>query len=125
MPLLRADQVEAVLKRGHSTRVAADLPARFQPGEAVRTKTMNPRGHTRLPRYARGRSGTILRDQGVFVFPDSNAAGAGEKPQHLYAVRFSAAELWGADGEPGHYVFIDLFEDYLLPAEAEIESAAP
>lgn len=118
MPLLQADQVEGALKRGHSTRVARDIPPGFKAGDAVQAKNINPPGHTRLPRYARGRVGVIDRDHGVFVFPDSSAAGAGDKPQHLYAVRFSAMELWGPTAEPGQHVFIDLFEDYLLPAEA-------
>ncbi|HMB77267.1 MAG TPA: SH3-like domain-containing protein [Kiloniellaceae bacterium] len=123
MPLLRADQVEAVLSRGHSTRVALDIPPRFRSGQAVLTKNINPQGHTRLPRYARGRKGLVLRDHGVFVFPDSSAAGTGDCPQHLYAVRFSAAELWGPEGEPGQYVIVDLFEDYLLPVGAGATSA--
>lgn len=116
MPLLRADQVEAALRKGHSTRVAEDMPPRFRPGDTVRARNMNPQGHTRLPRYVRGRNGVIERAHGVFVFPDSSAAGEGDQPQHLYAVRFSAAELWGPDAAPGQFVFLDLFEGYLLPA---------
>ena len=119
MPVLRADQVEATLRRGHSTRVAVEITARFEPGDVVRAKNINPRGHTRLPRYARGRIGVVARDHGVFVFPDSSAAGQGEQPQHLYSVRFAARELWGEDARSGESVLIDLFEDYLEPENAK------
>ena len=118
MPTLKADQVEATLSRGHSTRVATEIPARFRAGDLVRAKNLNPRGHTRLPRYVRGCVGAIDRDHGVFVFPDSSATGAGEQPQHLYAVRFSAVELWGPEASAEQSVYVDLFEDYLLPTEA-------
>jgi nitrile hydratase len=118
MPVLRADQVEATLSRGHSTRAAVEITARFEPGDVVRAKNINPRGHTRLPRYARGRIGVVARDHGVFVFPDSSAAGQGEQPQHLYSVRFAARELWGEEARAGESVLIDLFEDYLEPENA-------
>jgi nitrile hydratase len=54
--------------------------------------------------------------QPACVFPDSNARGLGENPQHLYNVRFAAADLWGDAAEPGTAVHIDLFEPYLEPA---------
>ncbi len=85
----------------------------------MRAKNINPRGHTRLPRYARGRTGVVARDHGVFVFPDSSAADQGEQPQHLYSVRFAARELWGEEARAGESVLIDLFEDYLEPENAE------
>ena len=64
---------------------------------------MHPRGHTRLPRYARGKRGVIHRCHGIHVFPDTHAHGQGEQPQPLYSVRFDARELWGeaAEREPG------------------------
>ena len=116
MAVLRADQVEATLSRGHSTRAAVEITARFEPDDVVRAKNINPRGHTRLPRYARGRVGVVARDHGVFVFPDSSAADQGEQPQHLYSVRFAARELWGEGAGAGESVLIDLFADYLEPA---------
>ena len=98
---------------------ARKLPAvvaRFKAAQRVRARNMHPTTHTRLPRYARGRMGTIDRDLGVFVFPDTNVYGRGEKPQHLYTVRFSARELWGDQAVPQDVVFIDMWEDYLEPA---------
>ena len=64
-------------------------------GQRVRTRNMHPTGHTRLPRYARGRVGVVERVHGAHVLPDANAHGAGEQPQWLYTVRFAARELWG------------------------------
>ena len=88
---------------------------RFAPGDPVRTRAMHPRGHTRLPRYARGKGGVIHCCHGIHVFPDTNAHGQGEQPQPLYSVRFDARELWGESAEPNQVVHIDLWESYLLP----------
>ena len=103
------------------TRLAAcegpgAVAPRFAVGQQVRTRNMNPIGHTRLPRYARAKSGTIERDHGVFLFPDTNAHFLGEKPQHVYSVRFAARELWGEQASPRDAVYIDLWDDYLEPA---------
>jgi nitrile hydratase len=88
---------------------------RFAPGDPVRTREMHPHGHTRLPRYARGKRGVIHRWHGIHVFPDTHAHGRGEQPQPLYSVRFDARELWGESAEPNQAVHIDLWESYLLP----------
>ena len=99
-------------------RTTAEVPQRFRPGDAVIARNIHPPHHTRLPRYARGRRGDIVGEHGIFVFPDKNAQGAGERPQHLYAVRFAARELWGPEAAEGDHLFLDLFEDYLEPATA-------
>ena len=114
-PPLRAGQVAAFLLP--PSRKAPDgSPARFQTGQTVRTKNIHPTGHTRLPRYARGRLGTIARDSGVFPFPDALAHSLPDKPQHCYSVRFAARELWGEQASARDAVYIDLFDDYLEPA---------
>jgi nitrile hydratase subunit beta len=87
--------------------------ARFKPGDPVRARNINPPGHTRLPRYARGKAGVVVRDWGVFVFPDTNAHRAGTRQQHCYAVAFDAHELWGKPARAKERVNIDLWEDYL------------
>jgi len=102
----------AILKGGPTHREITAKP-RFAAGQAVRAKEINPTGHTRLPRYVRGRLGTIERDHGAHVFPDSNAKLQGEKPQLLYTVRFAARELWGEAANPADAVYLDLWEDYL------------
>lgn len=116
MPTLRAADVPRALGNRRAARMDVDLPPRFKPGDRVRTRNMHPIGHTRLPRYARGRIGVIDRDHGVFVFPDAHAAGLGKVPQHCYSVRFSAQELWGPAASPREFVYVDLFDDYLEPA---------
>ena len=68
------------------------------------------------PRYARGKLGTIERDHGVFLFADSNAHFQGEKPQHLYSVRFAARELWGEQAAARDAVYVNLWDDHLEPA---------
>jgi len=90
--------------------------ARFHVGQQVRARNINSTGHTRLPRYARGKVGVIDRDHGVHVFPDTNAHFLGEKPQHVYSVRFPARELWGEQASPRDSVHIDLWDDYLESA---------
>ena len=90
--------------------------ARFTAGQPVRARNMNPVTHTRLPRYARGKSGTVVRDYGVFVFPDTSAVFLGESPQHLYSVRFSARELWGEQASRLDSVYVDMWDNYLEPA---------
>jgi nitrile hydratase len=115
-PPLSAAQVPAmVTNRGQFER-PVNTPPRFAVGEAVRAKKINPTGHTRLPRYARGNLGTVDRIHGVHVFPDSNAHFEGERPQYLYSVRFSARELWGEAAAARDAVYIDLWESYLDPA---------
>ena len=89
---------------------------RFKAGQAVRARDINPTGHTRLPRYVRGRCGTIERDHGAHVFPDSNARNLGEDAQHLYSVRFTARELWGEAASSRDAVYLDLWDSYLEPA---------
>jgi nitrile hydratase len=90
-------------------------PPRFAAGDRVVTRNTQPKGHTRLPRYARGKRGVIDSNHGTYVFPDVNALGLGEQPQPLYSVRFAASELWGDTAEPNQSVNIDLWESYLLP----------
>ena len=97
---------------------------RFKAGDPVLARNMNPEGHTRIPRYARGHHGTIYRDWGVFVFPDTHAHGEGAKPQHCYAVEFEGRELWGGDHPAGERVYIDLWEDYLEAAGAEAHAGS-
>jgi len=85
-------------------------------GDRVRTLNMHPQGHTRLPRYARDREGVIERVHGAHVFPDTNAHGAGEKPQWLYTVRFAGREVWGEAVDASLVVSVDAWESYLEPA---------
>jgi nitrile hydratase len=116
MPLLTADRVPQMVSRSAGFRMDVDLPAKFKPGDRVRTRNDHPPGHTRLPRYARGREGVVERDHGVFVFADASGGGHGKIPQHVYAVRFTARELWGPEASPHDSIFIDLWDAHLTPA---------
>ena len=112
-PVLAAAAVETVLTRPGSYERDAAAPPAFQPGDRVRCRNINPTGHTRLPRYVRGKTGEIVTCHGAHVFPDANARGEGEQPQALYTVRFTARELWGEAASPRDSVHLDLWEPYL------------
>ena len=113
---VRAEAVWGFLHdRTHSGRDVSDTP-RFAVGQRVRARTMQPTGHTRLPRYVRGKAGSIVSYHGAHVLPDASAHGRGDTPQHLYTVRFSAPELWGERANPRDSVHLDLWESYLEPA---------
>jgi nitrile hydratase beta subunit len=106
----------ARLARGGPTARAFDGPAAFASGDRVRARNLNPAGHTRLPRYLKGRIGRITRSHGAHVLPDASAHGLGERPEPLYQVRFEADELWGPQAQAPGAVFADLWESYLEPA---------
>ena len=115
-PPLTADMVPSLLRSGALARREIAVTPRFQAGQRVHTRNINPAGHTRLPRYARGKLGIVDRDHGVYVFPDAIAHSADENPQHVYSVRFTARELWGDHASPRDSVYLDLWDDYLEPA---------
>ncbi|WP_428671123.1 nitrile hydratase subunit beta [Reyranella sp.] len=112
-PPLTVDKVMPAIMAGGPTLRETSAKPRFTPGQAVRARDINPIGHTRLPRYVRGRRGTIECDHGAHVFPDSNARFEGENPQFLYTVRFEARDLWGEAANPADAVYLDLWDDYL------------
>jgi nitrile hydratase len=112
---LKPADVDGSLSRGSFAR-APRAEARFKPGDRVRTKNIHPATHTRLPRYARGRTGIVEALRGCHVFPDSAALGQGDDPQWLYTIRFDGRELWGETTDPTLTVSIEAFEPYLEPA---------
>lgn len=117
---LKAENVAAVLAKGGPSERAASGPPRFGIGDTVRAlrptgNRLVAGGHTRLPSYASGARGRILRHHGAHVLPDANAHGLGEAPDHLYAVVFPAGELWANPENPADEVILDLWECYLEP----------
>jgi nitrile hydratase len=106
------------LGASHGDRQGERVPPRFTPGQAVITRNIHPVGHTRLPRYARGRRGAIERDHGVFRFQDSDAGDDPRMTQHVYRVKFAARELWGPTASDSDRIYIDLWDDHLDPANA-------
>ena len=113
---LAAADVAKTLGRGGPTRRDPPRDARFAIGDRVRARNIHPEGHTRLPRYVRGRVGTVELVHGCHVFPDAAARGEGEDPQWLYTVRFDGRELFGPGADPTCSVSTDAFEPYLEPA---------
>jgi nitrile hydratase len=114
--VLRPAEVRPTIAAGFPSTSKTPAVAKFHAGERVRARNINPAGHTRLPRYVRGKQGTIARDHGVFVFNDSMVQGLGDKPQHVYSVRFAARELWGSAAAPDDSVYVDLWDDHLESA---------
>jgi nitrile hydratase len=114
-PLAPADAA-AFPFRVPAVMLHTDAEPRFAVGQQVRARNLNPVGHTRLPRYVRGRIAVIVEPRGVQAFPDTHVHGRGEHPQHVYCVRFAARELWGEEASPRDSVYLDLWEDYLEPA---------
>lgn len=115
-PALTVEKALTLVAKGVPTSRDVAVAPRFQLSQRVRARNIHPVDHTRLPRYARGKTGIIERDHGVFVFPDMNARFLGEKPQHVYSVRFTARELWGNQAAPQDSVYLDLWDDYLEAA---------
>ncbi len=111
---LKAENVPAILAEGAPATMELDTKPRFKPGDMIRAINRHPLGHTREPRYVRGRVGVIHEYHGAHVFPDRNAQGSREG-RHLYSVRFEASSLWGENANKGSAVYLDLWEDYLEP----------
>ena len=116
IPSFTADKVPAFVANGVPASRNTPADPTFKVGQRVRARNINPASHTRMPRYSRGKLGTIARDHGVFVFPDTNAHFLGEKPQHVYSVRFAARELWGEQAKPQDAIYVNLWDDHLEPA---------
>jgi nitrile hydratase len=114
-PTFTRDKVAAYWDAGSPKTRSDAVPPRFRAGQSVRARNIHPPIHTRLPRYARGKTGVIERDHGVFVFPDDNAQRRGENPQHVYSVRFMARELWGDQANAKDTVIISMWDNYLEP----------
>ncbi len=118
---LTADQVPGVLAKGGPADRPSDVAQTFEIGDTVMTRkiaqnTFVSGGHTRLPMYAAGATGRILRLHGSHILPDSNAHGLGEAPEPLYAVAFPASELWAQPENPRDEVVLDLWQSYLTRA---------
>lgn len=114
-----AKTLDDVLKINGQSDISFETVAEAEPGfsvgQTVRTHRHMPSKHTRLPRYARDRRGSIIAHHGCHMLPDEGARG-NHVGGHLYTVCFSAAELWGPDANLRDTVTLDLWEDYLVPA---------
>jgi len=113
LPPLPKEGAEFITSNPLSALQELDKSPLFKIGDKVTTKVMHPIHHTRLPRYTRGKSGSVEKVHGAFLLPDRNAHGEAETPEYNYSVRFSAQELWGRDAPSTDCLFIDLFESYM------------
>ena len=114
-PKTTAEVIEQVRAACTDFSTAADTPPRFAVGGMVRTLTQGTAPHTRLPGYARGRTGTVIAHHGAHLLPDAGAQGR-HVGDHLYTVSFTARELWGAEAHAADTVTLELWESYLVPA---------
>jgi nitrile hydratase len=112
--VLKPEEVARALA-GSPVAVPTAAPPRFRAGDRVRAVNRHPIGHTREPRYVRGRVGVIHEPHGAHLLPDLSAQGV-QAGRHLYTVRFEARELWGESANDSCAVYVDLWEDYLEPA---------
>ena len=113
MRVVTPEVARHIIHHEGSARCDEAVAPRFRVGDRVIVRNLHPAGHTRVPRYVRGKTGIVDRDHGVFVFPDTSAHGQGDKPQHVYCVRFAARELWGPSASEREALYIDLWDDYM------------
>jgi nitrile hydratase beta subunit len=86
---------------------------RFALGAAVRVRNLNPLGHTRCPRYVRGKRGVVVRVDHASPLPDAAAHAGRPCDEAAYGVRFEARALWGEQAGAREAVHVDLWESYL------------
>lgn len=105
-----------------SAPLRVNIRPQFQGGDRVRARNIHPEGHTRLPRYVRGKAGTISRFYGIHNLQDAELpAGCVRREQPLYAVRFESRELWGESAEAEDAVYLDMWEGYLAPVQSDCD----
>jgi nitrile hydratase subunit beta len=92
--------------------VDARTEPRFALGQRVRVRDLHPLGHTRAPRYVRGKAGTVTRVDGAFNYPDLEAVGD-RVLDPTYSVAFTSRDLWGEGSADVSTVHVDLWERYL------------
>lgn len=100
--------------RSDGARTAPSAPRPRHPvGSDVRVRDEHPLGHTRCPRYVRGKRGVVVRVDGIYPLPDVAAHSDRTCDQHSYNVRFGGRALWGDEAGGAEAVYVDLWESYL------------
>jgi nitrile hydratase beta subunit len=112
----RPQDVVAYIKDDDSYEIPAEVPPRYAVGDEVIARNEHPAGHSRMPRYVRGRRGVIHNHHGVHLFQDEVDEDIGQ--QHLYTVKFAASELWGSRAHPNDVVYAELSDHHLAGANA-------
>ena len=109
---LHVNEVERYIYEGGTTQLDIKPSPQFEIGDMVSVANINSIGHTRLPRYVRGKRGIVQEHHGTHVLPDQNALG-NRMGEHLYSVYFTASDIWGEIKELDFGVYVDLWESYL------------
>lgn len=87
--------------------------------QTVRVKDWFPPGHVRTPFFLRGKTGVIERELGAFENPEQRAYRQKADMRKLVRVRFTMAEVWGADAEtPTDTLDAEIYEHWLEPVNA-------
>jgi len=102
----------------HAGEIAAEPASgpRFMVGDRVRVRDRRPAGHTRAPRYVRGKRGAVVHVAPPFSFPDAAAHGRSVRAEPTYHVEFQAQDLWADAAGANETVVVDLWETYLEAA---------
>ena len=66
-----------------------------------------------MPRFCRGKTGTVVHVAPKFSFPDASAHGEPFRKEHTYHVEFPAAELWADAAGSNESVVVDIWDSYL------------
>jgi len=113
LPPVPLEVMQYVMTNPVPVDLRLDIPATFKRGDRIMTKNINSGHYTRLPRYIQGKPGVIEHDHGIFRLPDPQAHGDPGKPQHVYNVKFSLAELWDDENPSNDCIHLDLFDEYM------------
>jgi hypothetical protein len=96
---------------------------RFAVGDTVRVRVAYPPGHVRTPYFARGKTGVVDAVAGTYHNPEDLAYGRyDDAVLPLYRVRFQQSDVWpNYDGPAGDTMIVDIYENWLEPAEGGTE----
>jgi hypothetical protein len=91
----------------------------FASGQRVRIANRITIGHSRVPMYVRGATGTVERVLREFLIPEDDAFGRPNgRRLTLYRVRLDAEKLWPLyRGSPSDEVQLEIYEHWLEPTE--------
>jgi nitrile hydratase len=95
---------------------AREEQLRFELGETVAVRNTHFKGHTRMPKYVRGKRGVVVHIAPPFPFASAAGHGIEAKLEPTYHVRFDAKHLW-SDAAENSTVVVDLWESYLDKVE--------
>ena len=111
--------IDWAVKNGVAAGRDTGKKAKFSVGDRVTVVADAPAGHTRKAGYIRGKTGIIDLAHGEMIYPDTAGNDQGEAPEHVYTVRFTNEELWGAEeAEPNGSITFDVWEPYIVPAKS-------